>query len=96
MICLNVRGKIKGFMRLSDNELEGRERRIISIMKKLGFYTLRIYNEEEFDTVQECAICLHDADVENGAYFENVKRDKHLNCTGCNGCPESKMNRGKR
>jgi hypothetical protein len=60
-------------------------------MKRLGIFTGRIYDEEDFwaDCIKECCRVLKDEEAEDISVITSVYTREHINCIGCNGCPES-------
>lgn len=57
-------------------------------MKRLGMYTGHIYDAT--DNPEECCIQLHDEEETNVAMQNRIYEQRHKDCKGCFGCPESR------
>ena len=59
-------------------------------MKRLGFFTGKIYGEEDFntDSIRECCLSITDSQAEDTEYIVDKYAACHSNCYGCYGCPE--------
>lgn len=58
-------------------------------MKGLGFYTGKIYDDDQRHSAKECCHCITDQQASDDEWI----REQHLkdiaSCLFCNGCPES-------
>ena len=59
-------------------------------MKRIGLYSGRIYSREDFenDRIKECAIQI--PSKMSKEEIEKLHKEKHKDCRGCYGCPESR------
>lgn len=62
-------------------------------MKRLGLYSGRIYTQEDVDNyrIRECCLVLRDVEAENEQYVTEQYIKRHVDCSGCSGCPESRL-----
>lgn len=60
-------------------------------MKRLGIFTGRIYNQDDFEAgcIRECCRVITDEEAESIPVVMAVYAQEHLHCVGCFGCPES-------
>lgn len=61
-------------------------------MKRLGFYTGKIYDDTvDPSTIEECALALNYKEpiTDDGPYVVNKRAELKRRCEGCYGCPES-------
>ena len=62
-------------------------------MKRLGFYSGRIYTQEDYnnDRIHECCHQLSDSQANDENYCDELFERYHKKCDGCHGCPESQI-----
>lgn len=63
-------------------------------MKRLGWCSLRLYEEDERHNMHECGVCVTNAQAEDTVYMEKLKNHFHSRCAGCSLCRESMKVRG--
>lgn len=61
-------------------------------MKRLGKFTGKIYNEEDFIThkINECCLLITKEESNNEKFIKDTYERLHKDCDGCNGCPEAR------
>ena len=60
-------------------------------MKRLGFFTGKIYDDKDYNcrNYPECCLCLSDERAEDEEYLNKERLKNKIKCSGCNGCPAS-------
>lgn len=64
-------------------------------MKRIGFYSGKMYTEEEFtnNKIEECCRMITDEQSEDEEFCKITREITKQNCIGCNGCPLSQRDK---
>jgi hypothetical protein len=59
----------------------------VMIMKRLGKYSGRIYEENEVHTMKECGVCITDEEAKDEEWVSKHHVNDLMDCITCLGCP---------